>query len=255
MMRKYIFSVAFVFTFFSCAELVQVASSVGTGLLTQGTATNAENAAGLKNALSLGIESAVANLGKSNGFLGDAALKILLPQEAQSIVENIKVIPGGQALVDKAVQSLNAAASDAVQSATPIFKNAITGMSITDAAGILFGGKSAATDYLKNKTYSQLTAAFAPKVNESLGKKLIGSTSTSQAWNSLTSAYNQVAGTAVGAVAGMKPVNVNLEQYVTQKALDALFVKIANEETSIRTNPQARVNSLLQKVFGQLDSK
>ncbi|MCL1868141.1 MAG: DUF4197 domain-containing protein, partial [Paludibacter sp.] len=190
-----------------------------------------------------------------DGFLTDAALKILLPPEAQSIVDNIKIIPGGQDLVNKAVKSLNAAASDAVKSATPIFTSAITSMSIADGAQILFGGKSAATDYLKNRTYTQLTAAFAPKVNNSLGKKLIGDTSTSQAWNSLTSAYNKVAETAVGAVAGMKPVNVNLEQYVTQKALDALFVKIADEENSIRTNPQARVNDLLQKVFGQLDKK
>jgi len=255
MMKKYIFSFAFVFTFFSCSELLQVASTVGTEVLTSGTATNTENVAGLKSALNLGIESAVANLGKTNGFLGDAALKILLPPEAQPIVDNIKIIPGGQDLVNKAVQSLNAAASDAVQSATPIFKNAITNMTIADGAQILFGGKSAATDYLKSKTFSQLTSAFAPKVSNSLGKKLIGNTSTSQAWSSLTSAYNQVAGTAVGAVAGMKPVNVNLEQYVTQKALDALFVKIANEENSIRTNPQARVNTLLQKVFGQLDNK
>lgn len=254
-MKKYIFSIALVFTFFSCAELVQVASAVGTGLLTGGTATNTENVAGLKSALSLGIESAVANLGKTNGFFGDAALKILLPEEAQSIVENIQMIPGGQDLVNKAVQSLNAAASDAVLSATPIFKNAITSMSIADGAQILFGGESAATDYLKSKTYSQLTSAFAPKVSTSLGKKLIGNTSTSQAWTSLTSAYNKVANTAIGAVAGMKSVNVNLEQYVTQKALDALFVKIANEENSIRTNPQARATELLQKVFGQLDNK
>ncbi|MDR1652073.1 MAG: DUF4197 domain-containing protein [Prevotellaceae bacterium] len=254
-MKKYIFTFSFVFIFFSCTELLQVASTVGTGLLTGGTASNDENVAGLKNALSLGIEGAVANLGKSNGFLGDAALKILLPAEAQSIVENIKIIPGGQDLVNKAVQSLNAAASDAVKSATPIFKSAITSMSIADGAKILFGGNSAATDYLKSKTYTQLAATFAPKVSESLGKKLIGNTSTSQAWNSLTSAYNQIAGTPVGAIAGMKSVNVNLEQYVTQKALDALFVKIANEENAIRTNPQARVNTLLQKVFGQLDTK
>lgn len=254
-MKKYIFSVVFVFTFFSCAELAQVASTVGTGLLSGGAVSNSDNVAGLKNALNLGIESAVANLGKTDGFLTDAALKILLPPEAQSIVDNIKIIPGGQDLVNKAVKSLNAAASDAVKSATPIFTSAITSMSIADGAQILFGGKSAATDYLKNRTYTQLTAAFAPKVNNSLGKKLIGDTSTSQAWNSLTSAYNKVAETAVGAVAGMKPVNVNLEQYVTQKALDALFVKIADEENSIRTNPQARVNDLLQKVFGQLDKK
>jgi len=254
-MKKYFFSLIFVFAFFSCAELVQVASTVGTGLLTGGSVTNEQNVSGLKSALNMGINSAVATLGKTDGFFGNAALKILLPPEAQSIVENIKLIPGGQDLVNNAVKSLNAAASDAVQSATPIFTSAITSMSIADGAQILFGGKSAATNYLKSKTYSQLTAAFVPKVNNSLGKKLIGNTSTSQAWNALTSAYNTVADTPVGVIAGMKPVNVNLEQYVTQKALDALFVKIADEENSIRTNPQARVTTLLQTVFGQLDNK
>lgn len=254
-MKKYIFSLVFVFTFFSCAKLVQVASTVGSGLLTNGTVSNDQNVAGLKNALTVGIGSAVSNLGNINGFLGDAALKILLPPEAQSIVDNIKIIPGGQDLVNKAVESLNAAASDAVKSATPIFTSAITSMSIADGAQILFGGSSAATNYLKSKTYNQLTAAFSPKVNSSLDKKLIGNTSTNQAWTSLTSAYNQVAGTSVGVIAGMKPVNVNLEQYVTQKALDALFVKIADEENSIRTNPSARVTDLLKTVFGQLDSK
>jgi hypothetical protein len=255
-MKNFFLCLAVAFAFMSCNELMQVASKASTsGLLGSGI-SNETNVAGLKSALNVGIESAVKNLGKPDGFLKDAALKILLPPEAKSIVDNIKLIPGGQGLVDKAVNSLNAAASDAVQSAAPIFKNAITSMSIADGASILFGGKDAATNYLKQKTYSQLTATFAPKVASSLGKPLVGNTSTTKAWESLASAYNKVASNPVGAaVTGLKPVNVNLEQYVTQKTLDALFVKIASEETSIRTNPGARSTQLLQTVFGQLDKK
>jgi len=100
-----------------------------------------------------------------------------------------------------------------------------------------------------------LQAAFAPKVRVSLGKPLVGDVSTTKSWNALTSAYNQVAATPVGVVANLKPVNVNLEEYVTGKALDALFIKVAAEEKAIRENPVARITSLLKRVFGQLDKK
>lgn len=241
----------------SCAQLMQVASQISTAIPTNTPTgvTNAENISGLKNSLSIGIEQAVANLGVENGFYQNAALKLLLPKEAQPIIDNVKLIPGGQALVDKAVLSLNRSAEDAVKEASPIFKNAITNMSITDAIGILFGKENAATEYLRQNTYSELKAAFAPKVKASLSKPLVANVSTTKTWNTLTSGYNSVAGSAVGSIAGLKSVNVNLEDYVTEKALDALFVKVAAEEKSIRTNPVARVNDLLKKVFGQLDKK
>lgn len=252
-MRKVLLIVGIALTSTACNELLQVANTANAALNTSTGVTNAENIAGLKSALNVGIEGAVKNLGATNGFFNDAALKILLPTEAQSIVNNIKLIPGGQKLVDDAILSLNRAAEDAVKEATPIFKNAITSMTITDATNILFGSNNAATSYLKNKTYTQLKTAFAPKVKTSLDKPLVANVSTNQSWKSLTSAYNSVAGTAVGAAAGMKSVNVNLEEYVTEKALDALFVKVAAEEKEIRTDPVARVNAILQKVFGQLD--
>ena len=128
-------------------------------------------------------------------------------------------------------------------------------MSITDAVGILFGKENAATEYLRQNTYYQLKAAFAPKVKQSLGKPLVANLSTTQTWNTLSSGYNSVASGTIGSIAGLKTVNVNLEKYVTEKALDALFVKVAAEEKAIRTNPVARVNDLLKKVFGQLDKK
>jgi len=234
---------------------MQVASQLGTTAGSVLPVTNAENISGLKSSLNIGIEQAVSNLGVQDGFYKDAALKLLLPKEAQSIVDNIRLVPGGQALVDKAVLSLNRSAEDAVKEATPIFKNAILNMSLTDGVGILFGGNNAATEFLRKNTYSQLQAAFAPKVRASLSKPLVANVSTSETWNTLSSGFNSIAKSPVGAVAGLKQVNVSLENYVTEKALDALFLKVAEEEKNIRTNPTARVSSLLKRVFGQLDKK
>jgi len=234
---------------------MQVASQLGTTAGSVLPVTNAENISGLKSSLNIGIEQAVSNLGVQDGFYKDAALKLLLPKEAQSIVDNIRLVPGGQALVDKAVLSLNRSAEDAVKEATPIFKNAILNMSLTDGVGILFGGNNAATEFLRKNTYSQLQAAFAPKVRASLSKPLVANVSTSETWNTLSSGFNSIAKSPVGSVAGLKQVNVSLENYVTEKALDALFLKVAEEEKNIRTNPTARVSSLLKRVFGQLDKK
>lgn len=240
----------------SCSELLQIASQYSSTVKLPITkVSNSENISGLKSSLNVGLDKAVGTLGLENGFYKDAALKLLLPKDAQPIIDNIKLIPGGDDLVERAVLSLNRSAEDAVKSAAPIFKSAIANMSFTDATSILFGGKTAATDYLRKATYSQLKVAFAPKIQASLEKPLVANVSTTKTWNSLTSNYNKVAGTAVGAIAGLKTVNVNLSEYVTEKTLDALFTQVAFEENSIRTNPSARINDILKKVFGQLDKK
>ena len=254
-MKKTILFAIICLSFASCSQLMQVASQLGTTAGSALPVTNAENISGLKSSLNIGIEQAVSNLGVQDGFYKDAALKLLLPKEAQSIVDNIKMIPGGQALVDKAVLSLNRSAEDAVKEATPIFKNAILNMSLTDGMGILFGANNAATEFLRKNTYSQLQAAFAPKVKASLSKPLVANASTTDTWNTLSSGFNSVAKTPMGKITGMKQVNVNLENYVTEKALDALFLKVAEAEKDIRTNPTARVSDLLKRVFGQLDKK
>lgn len=217
--------------------------------------SNAEVTEGLKSSLNVGIEKAVGQLGIENGFYNDAVLKLLLPPEAKAITNNIRLIPGGQDLVNKTILSLNRTAEDAVKEATPIFKNAIIHMSIQDAVGILFGKENAATEYLRKNTYLELKTAFAPKVKGSLNKPLLANVSTNQTWNLLCSSFNGIANSPVGRFSGIKPVNVNLEDYVTEKALNALFVKVAEQEKAIRTNPAARVTTLLQHVFGQLDKK
>lgn len=240
----------------SCAELLKIAQEVK---LPSGTTTvpitNTENIAGLKSSLDIGIEKAVGLLSAENAFFGNEALKILLPPEAKPVIDNIKLIPGGEDLVNKAILSLNRSAEDAVKEATPIFKNAIRNMTIADAGNILFGTDSAATVYLRKNTYEQLKTAFSPKVKTSLNKALVAGISTNESWNALSDAYNKVANTMVAKIAGLKPVNINLEEYATQKALDALFLKVAEEEKAIRTDPVARVNDILKRVFGQLDKK
>ena len=190
-----------------------------------------------------------------NGFFNDATFKLLLPPEAKPVIDNIKLIPGGQELVDKAVLSLNRSAEDAVLQATPIFMTAIKNMTFSDVMNVLFGADNAATEYLKSHTYTDLKMAFAPKVNESLEKPLVANISTIETWNLLSNGYNSIASSPIGLIAGLKSFNTNIADYVTEKALNALFIKIAEEEKAIRTNPVERVSTLLQRVYGQLDKK
>ena len=254
-MKKIILSFLICFAISSQAQISQLKSLTGITKNTTTPVSNDEINDGLKSSLNIGIEKAVGKLGIENGFFNDAVLKLMLPPEAKPITNNIKLIPGGQDLVNKTVLALNRTAEDAVKEATPIFKNAILHMSFQDAIGILYGKENAATDYLRQNTYAELKAAFAPKVKASLSKPLVANVSTNQTWSLLCSNYNGVANSTVGKFSRMKPVNVNLENYVTEKALDALFIKIAEQEKAIRTNPTARITSLLQNVFGKLDKK
>ncbi len=237
----------------SCAELQQVANQVIT--TNSNVMTGTDNASGLKEALLVGTANTVLRLNKQDGFFANQALKILLPEEAQPILKNIRLVPGGDKLVNDVVLRLNRAAEDAASEAKPVFVSAIRNMTIADATNILFGANDAATNYLRKNTYSQLSSAFQPKIDASLGKKLVGNISTTDSWRSLATAYNSVANTLVGKAANMKPVSVNLTQYVTDRALSGIFISLASEEKQIRENPAARVNTILKKVFGQLDAR
>jgi hypothetical protein len=254
MKRKIVMFALSLLVLTSCETLTAIMNQVaGSGML-NGTAV-IDNAAGLKEALNVGITNTVAAVSKPNGYYGDAALKLLLPPQTKVIVDNIRLIQGGQALVDNAVLRLNRAAEDAAREATPIFVSAIKQMTLTDAKSILFGADSAATAYLRKATYGQLKAAFKPKVEASLNKDLVDVVSATESWTLLTSNYNKVAQTTMGQVAGLKPVTVDLADFVTNKALQGLFLKVAAEEKSIRKNPEARINALLKQVFGQLDAR
>ncbi|MEE4197987.1 MAG: DUF4197 domain-containing protein [Bacteroidales bacterium] len=238
-----------VITWVSCAELEQIAGTITTPESTA-TLTKSDIAKGLKEALRVGTDTATHQLSKINGYYKDEVVKILLPREANVILENVNKIPGGEQLVDKVILGINRAAEDASKEAAPIFKQSITSMSIADALGILKGADTAATHYLRKTTYQQLYQLYQPKIKASVNKKLLGNLSTAETWNNLTGAWNKFAHSMVGQIGGYQPVTVNLEDYLTRKALDGLFIKIAEEERQIRKDPVARVTDILEKVFG-----
>lgn len=214
--------------------------------------SNADNVSGLKGALTEGITDAILKLNSKDGYMADAAVKILLPPEAQTIMKNIKMIPGGEALVEDFILRMNRAAEDAAIEAKPIFLAAITGISIADGWSILTGGNEAATAYLRKATFNKLHNAFKPKIKTSLDKKIVGNISAGESWKKLTSTYNQTAGTVAGKMAKMKKVNTSLDDYVTTKALDGMFLKIADKEKNIRKNPLSGSTDIVKKVFSQL---
>ncbi|MDD4142438.1 MAG: DUF4197 domain-containing protein [Bacteroidales bacterium] len=252
-MKKFIAIITVALLCVSCSELTQLLNTVGTTTNSSSGVTNSEITSALKEALNKGVIQSVTTLNKENGFFNDETIKILLPEEAGQILQFIQYIPSGQTLVNDVVLKLNRAAEYAVADAKPIFVAAVKNMTFSDASNILFGADNAATTYLNKTTYSQLYDTFLPSVKTVLDKKLVGSTSTNQAWNTLTVNYNKVANSVVGKSLNMTAINTDLDDYVTTKALDALFTKIAVEEKDIRENVSARTSSLLQKVFGQLD--
>ena len=192
--------------------------------------------AGLKEALALGTGNAVQMLSKSNGYFGDAAVKILMPEKMQKAAEVLKKA-GYQKEVDDFILSMNRAAEQAAPKARPIFEDAVKKMSFDDAQKILKGGNTAATDYFKAKTSSQLTDAFKPVVSDSMNQ--VGAT---RSYKALTDRYNSM-------MPFGKMDSFDLDSYVTGKSLDGMFLKVGQEEAKIRTNPAARTTDLLKKVF------
>ncbi len=197
----------------------------------------ADIAGGLKEALNKGIETGTAQLSATDGFFKNAAVKILLPSEAQKAEKTLRSI-GLDKQVDDAILTMNRAAEDAAKSAAPIFFDAVKNMTITDAANILKGNDSAATTYLQARTSSALTAAFRPVVDRSLAK-----VDATKYWTTITTSYNKMP--------LVKQVNTDLIGYVTGKALQGLFHEIALQEKEIRDNPAARTTDLLKKVFAK----
>lgn len=200
-----------------------------------GDGTQADIGAALKEALASGVEKGVVKLSAENGFWGNALHKVLMPPEAQKVEKALRGIGMG-AKVDEALLSMNRGAEEAVKQAAPIFASAIRGMDIKDAVNILKGTDTAATSFLRNNTTASLTTAFKPVIQESLGKS-----GADKNWTTLMTAYNKIS---------FQKVNTDLAGYVTERALQALFMQIADEEKLIRKDPAARTSALLKKVFG-----
>lgn len=235
-----------------CAELQQVAQ-VALEQTTNGPVTSGDVASGLRQALTKGANNATDKLAATNGYVKDEAVKILLPEEANIITENISKLPGGQKLVDDVIKNINQAASDAASQATPILVNSIKSMTINDAFNILKGADDAATSYLHKTSYNSLFKLYKPIIEKSLQKDLAAGVSAQESWDKLTTGWNRVANSFAGEVSGLTPVNTDLSAHLTTKALDGLFLKIQETEKDIRTNQAARTTALLERVFALQD--
>ncbi len=203
-----------------------------------GNLTSSQISSGLKEALNLGVQEGVKKLAVQDGFYKNELVKILLPEKLRVVDTKLRAIGLGS-LADKGILLLNRAAEDAVTESAPIFANAITSMTITDAKNILLGSDNAATNYLQTKTQTQLFAAFEPKVKSSLGK--VGA---DVVWKQIISKYNLIAG---------QSVTTDINEYVTNETIDGVFKMVAEKESGIRNNSALRTTSLLQKVFGAQD--
>lgn len=257
-------------TLTSCEDFLNEIDAGGTN----GESGKTSIAEGLKEALRVGTDTAVSRLTASDGYFKDEAIKLLLPPQGDSVMSKLKnsqnplvqtaytsIIKG---LEDDMILALNRAAEDAAKDAKPIFVDAITGISIADANNILFGGDTtAATTYLKTNTFNNLKDVYSPKMDASLDKDLgLGFTANS-AWDNLVGKYNglfegstiaeKLTATAIEAAGFNKIAETDLSDYATGKALDGLFVKVADEESAIRQDPLARVNDILTEIFGKLD--
>ena len=234
-MRKIALLAVAAYTLSSCAELQQVANQLP-GVLEQG---NVDIAGGLKEALNNGISKQVVKLTATDGFFKNEAVKILLPDELKKVDKGLRDI-GMSKLADEGLKVLNRAAEDAVKEATPIFVDAITGMTFTDAKNILMGNESAATSYLQNSTSTALYAKFNPVIKNSFAK--VGA---DKVWSNIITKYNSIP--------LVKKVNPDLTDYTTNKAMEGVFKMIAVEEKNIRTDLNSRTSDLLKKVFAMQD--
>lgn len=228
----------FVFPLLSgCAELQQIADN----LPQEGIITNAEIAAGLRQALNFGIDKQVTKLTEEGGFFTNELVRITLPPELQKVDRTLRNA-GLEDLADEGLRVLNRAAEEGVKEATPIFINAVKEITFADARNILTGDNTAATTYLANKTTDQLHSKFNPVITSSLDR--VGAT---QVWSNIIQRYNQLPLTS--------DVNPDLADYVTKEALEGVFTMIAIEEKDIRTNFAARTTDLLKRVFALQDPK
>lgn len=201
-----------------------------------GDLSGKEASAGLKEALSRGADMAVSQLGKPNGFMGDARVRIPLPKSLRAAEKMMRTL-GMKKQAEELIETMNRAAELAVVEAKPILLESVQKMTIDDARGILAGGDDAATQYFRRTTSTALGKKFLPIVKQATAKV------------QLADQYNEYAGQAAK-LGLLEEKDANLDSYVTQKALDGLFVMIAEQEKSIRQDPVGTGSKLLQTVFG-----
>ncbi len=255
--------------------------------LGNGGLTDAEIAEGLKEALIVGTDTSTSILSRAGGYFKDQAVKILLPDEVNSQITDFRSksftvlgitvtgdqlyngynnsllglnIPGLKSKEDELILGINTAAEQAAATAAPIFVSAIQEITIQDANNILFGGvETAATDYLEDQTSTSLFNQYEPKIDAALQTVTVGGESVVDAYEGFVEDYNDILNTSVGlgtigSLMSMQTITAtDISEHSTQKGLDGLFLKVSEEEAQIRKDPLARVNSILQRVFGELD--
>jgi hypothetical protein len=235
-MIKKLFIVALVFMSTSCDELNNV---VGSLPQSGGGISQAMMGNGLRQALDFGIDKQVTKLTQQDGFYKNNLVKILLPAELQKVDQTLRDIGLGS-LADEGIKILNRAAEDAVGEATPIFVDAVKGITFNDAKNILIGADNSATNYLEGRTKTALYAKFNPVIENSFSK--VGA---DQIWSNIITKYN--------AVPFVKKVNPDLTDYVTNEALKGVYKMISVEEKQIRTKISSRTTDLLRQVFALQD--
>ena len=218
-----------VFSVSSCSVIDL--SSLGAGPLTEGEAR-----LGINEALLKGINNGVTKASVIDGFLGNPLIKIPIPPEAQGVADALNRI-GLDGEIQKAITAMNRAAEDASKEAGPIFRDALRQLTITEAIAIVKGSNDEATRFLRRNTQDKLTAAFSPIIRTHLEN-----TNATRLWADIFTRYNRIP--------LVRPVNVDLDAYVTHKALEGLFTLVAQEELAIRTNPAERTTAILKRVFG-----
>jgi hypothetical protein len=231
-----------IFSLSNCDTLQDIANTTLGGSSSGGTGlSNSQIVSGLKQALIQGTSKGVNVLSVQDGFFKNASVKLLFPPEAQKVEKTLRDVGAGQ-LVDVAIEKINRAAENAASGAKDIFINSITQMTVTDAMNIVMGADNACTSYLRKTTSSALFTSFNPVIQKSLNK--VGA---SDAWSTVMTNYNRIP--------FVEKINPDLDDYVTNKAMDGVFLMIEKEEKLIRKDPVKRVTDLLKKVFALQDNK
>lgn len=240
-LRKIVFFTAMLFIGSACTtqQINKTIGGIGDILGENGELSSQEVAEGLKQALTQGISKGAQQASKTDGYYRNPKIKIPFPEDVQRVEQKLRQIGLGSE-VDKFVLTLNRGAEEAAKEARPIFVDAIKSMSIQDAWAILRGDDNAATQYLQRTTGNQLRAKFQPVISNALEQ-----VEATRYYGNIVTTYNQLP--------GVQRVNPDLEDYATTKAIEGLFLLVAEEEKNIRENPVARTTDLLKRVFSQVD--
>lgn len=215
--------------------------------------TEEEKVEAIKEMLKAGLDKAVKILSTEDGFLNNDSLKITLPAEAQQLVETVKKLPQGNELINNALTQINQVAGSSIDAIAPVINAAIDSMSVEEANQILLADSAAATAYLEKIARAPLQIACEPIILQSLDKKIFADITARNTWSTLADNYNKIAESKVGKLADLQPAEVALDEFVTEKILDAVFYLIAKEEMNIRKHPGARISKSLAKSFGWID--